>query len=80
MDYARRIVLYLNRPQHRAKLKLINRFCDNNRDSQIFWEILPSIFACFFIFGNMFPESQGFVAMPVTSSIIDICSNHEFLK
>ena len=28
-----------------------------------------------FIFGNMFPESNGFVAMPVTSCINDISSN-----
>ena len=27
------------------------------------------------IFGNIFPESYGFVAMPVTSHIIDTCSN-----
>ena len=29
----------------------------------------------FFIFGNQFPESLGFVAMPVTSWIKDTCSN-----
>ena len=28
-----------------------------------------------FIFGNMFSENNGFVAMPVTSSIKDTCSN-----
>ena len=28
-----------------------------------------------FMFGNLFPESHGFVAMPVTSSIKDTCSN-----
>ena len=28
-----------------------------------------------FIFGNMFPESHSFVAMPVTSRIIDTCFN-----
>ena len=28
-----------------------------------------------FLLGNMFPESYGFVAMPVTSCIKDTCSN-----
>ena len=32
-------------------------------------------FHMFFIFWNMFPESRGFVAMPVTGSIKDRCSN-----
>ena len=32
-------------------------------------------FSHVFIFGNMFPESHGFVAMPVTSSTKDTCSN-----
>ena len=32
-------------------------------------------FSNVFIFGNMFPESQGFVAMTITSCIKDTCSN-----
>ena len=32
-------------------------------------------FSHVFIFGNMFPESHGFIAMPVTSCIKDTCSN-----
>ena len=40
----------------------------------MFWENRPSIFA-FFIFVNMFPETHGFVAMPVTSCIKNTCSN-----
>ena len=32
-------------------------------------------FRMFFIFGNIFSESHGFVAMPVTSRIIETCSN-----
>ena len=32
-------------------------------------------FSHVFIFGNMFPESRGFVAVPVTSCIKDTCSN-----
>ena len=32
-------------------------------------------FSNVYIFGNMFPESHGFVAMPVTSSIEDTWSN-----
>ena len=31
-------------------------------------------FSNVFIFGNMFPESHGFVTMPVTSCIKDTCS------
>ena len=33
-----------------------------------------------FIIGNMFPESHGFVAMPVTSCIKDTCSNLSYLR
>ena len=32
-------------------------------------------FSHVFIFGNLFPESHGFVAMPVTGCIKDTCSN-----
>ena len=42
-----------------------------------FSEKLPSIFYVF-IFGNMFPESHGFVAMPGTSCIKDICSMYPY--
>ena len=38
-----------------------------------FSEIFDHPFLHSFIFGNMFPESHGFVAMPVTSCINDIC-------
>ena len=31
-------------------------------------------FSNVFIFDNMFPESHGFVALPVTSCIKDTCS------
>ena len=69
-------------PNPVQKLKLIERFGDSNWvnssnfiASQIFWEIRPSFFSCFFLFSNMFPESDGFVAMSVTSSIKDTCSN-----
>ena len=30
----------------------------------IFWEMWPFIFAYVFILGNMFPESNGFDAVP----------------
>ena len=32
-------------------------------------------FSHVFTFGDMFPESHGFIAMPVTSCIKDTCSN-----
>ena len=40
-----------------------------------FSEKLDDPFSHVFIFGNMFPESCGFVAMPVTSCIKDSSSN-----
>ena len=46
-----------------------------SHDSKIFWQILRSMFAYVFIFGNMFPERHGFVAMHVTSCIKGTCSN-----
>ena len=39
-----------------------------------FSEKFDHLFSHVFIFGNMFPESYGFVAMPVTSGIKDTCS------
>ena len=36
---------------------------------------IDGIFSHAFIFGNMFPESHCFVAMPVTSCVKDTCSN-----
>ena len=32
-------------------------------------------FSHVFIFRNMFPESHGFVAVPVTSCVKDTCTN-----
>ena len=70
-------------PQHRTKLKLIDRFGGKNwvnssnfntmtlKSSEKFDRRLLYVF----LFGNMFPESHGFVAMPVTSCIKDTCSN-----
>ena len=45
----------------------------NNFNSTIlkFSEEFDHSFSHIFIFGNIFPKSSGFVAMPVTSRIID---------
>ena len=40
-----------------------------------FSEKFDHLYLQVFIFGNMFPESHGFVTMPVTSCIKDTCSN-----
>ena len=40
-----------------------------------FTEKFEDRFSHVFIFGDMFPEIQGFVAMPVRSCIKDTCSN-----
>ena len=40
-----------------------------------FSEIFERPFSHVFLFGNMFPESHSFVAMPVASCIKDTCSN-----
>ena len=69
--------------QHSTKLKQIDIFGDNNRVNSSnfnatilkFSEKFDHPFSHVFIFGNLFPESHGFVAMPVTSHIKDICSN-----
>ena len=61
--------------QHRTKRKKIHRFGDgnwvnsNNFIATTFWfsEIFNHPFSHVFIFANMFPESFGFVAVPITS-------------
>ena len=52
------------------RIELVRNF---NAITQIFWNDHP--FLHVFIFGNMFSESRGFVAMLVTSCIKDTCSN-----
>ena len=63
MDYARAVsfknVNITTDPQHRTKLKLIDRFCDAN-DRRF-----DHPFSHVFTFGNMFPESHGFVAASI---------------
>ena len=80
MDCAWKISLCDKRRQHHTKLKLINGVGDKNQfnlrkltcriscQTVRFSEIRQSIFECLYI-GNMFPESHGLVAMPVTSCI-----------
>ena len=41
----------------------------------IFFAKFDHSFSHVVVFGNMFPGCHGFVAMPVTSCIIDACSN-----
>ena len=70
-------------PQHRKKIKSIDRFGDQNRVNSSnfnatilkFSEKFDNKFLHVFTLSNMFPESHGFVAMPVTICIIDTCSN-----
>ena len=40
-----------------------------------FFEKFDHPFSHVFMFRNIFPESHGFVAMSVTSRIIDTCAN-----
>ena len=65
--------IIINAPQ--PKLKEIDIFCDNNR---VNWSNFNAVtlrfskkfdhpFSHVSIFGNMFPNSHGFVDMPVTS-------------
>ena len=84
MDYARKIALYQNLPQHRTKLKKIDIFIDANRVNSSNCDAVTlkfsvkfnhSFFQHAFIFINMFPESHGFVDMPVESCFKDTCSN-----
>ena len=70
-------------PKIFTKLKKIERFGDANRvKTSHFYTItlkfsaqLDHTFSHVFLFGNMFPDCHGFVAMPVTSCIKDTCSN-----
>ena len=87
MDWAIKITFDHNRPRHCTKLKWckdtvqlkIDRFGDMNRvNSSNFNAMILKFsekFYHLFLFGNMFTESHGFVAMPVTSCIKDTCSN-----
>ena len=54
-----------------------NRANSSNFNSTIlkFSEKFGHPFLYVFIFGNLFPESHGFTAMPVTSCIKNICFN-----
>ena len=78
--------LLSQRSQHH-NIKVNCQFGDKNwdneqfwyHDSQIFWEFQSSIFACFYIRYNMFPESFGFVALPVTSCINDMYPMYPYL-
>ena len=62
-------------PDHRSKLKYIGIFSYANlvnssnfiATTLIFSEKFDQRYLHVFIFRNMFPESQGFVAVPVTS-------------
>ena len=83
MDYARKIEIYHSGPQHRTKLQYIDRFGDKNQvNSSDFRATNLKVFEKFyhpfshvFIFGNMIPESHGFVGMPVTRCMKDTCLN-----
>ena len=83
MDYAQKITLYYNGPQHRTKLKQIDRFGDKNRVNSNNFNVITLKFSDKFdhpfayvsIFGNMFRDSRSFVAVPITSCIKDKCSN-----
>ena len=83
MDYARKIAFNHNGPQHSTQLKSIDRFGDKNRvNSNNFNATILKLsgkfdrpFFIVFMFGNIFPESDEFVGMPVTSCINDTGSN-----
>ena len=70
-------------PQNITKLKSIERFDDRNQVNSSnfnamtlkFPEKFYHLFSHVFVFGNIFLESHGFVAMPVTSCIKDKCFN-----
>ena len=61
MDYARKIALYYNGPQHHTKLKFFDRFGDKNlvNTSNVnamtlkFSEKFDHLFSYAFIFGNV---------------------------
>ena len=77
-----KIALYDNVPQQRKKLKSIDRFGNKNRLTRAiliamtlkFAEKFHHPFLHVFLFGNMFHESDSFVAMPVASCTKDTCS------
>ena len=83
MYYARKIILYHNGPQHRKKLKLIDRFGHANLVNSSNFNVMTLKFSekfdhtlsHVFMFVNMFPESHAFVAMPVSRCIKDTCLN-----
>ena len=54
-----------------------NRVNWRNFDATVlsFFEEFDHQFSHVFIFGNMFPESHSYIAMPVTSRMEDTCSN-----
>ena len=67
-----------NGPQHRTKRKKIDRFgavnwvnsCNFIAVSRRYSEKFDHTFRKFFIFGNMFPESHGFVAVTSSNNFI----------
>ena len=81
MDYARKFAFIHNEPPTPYKIKLIWWICwkessssnSSNFNATIlkFSEQFIHPYSHVFIFGNMFPESHGFVAIPVTSCIKD---------
>ena len=76
MGYARKIAFYHNGPQT-DKFFDKNWVNSTNFNATIFklTEKFDHQFSHVFIFGNMFPESHCFFAIPVTSCIKDSCSN-----
>ena len=82
MYYARKIAIYHNEPNTAKNLcKSIDLVMQIELTQGIlmpgpkFSEKFDHPFWHVFIFGNMFPESHGFLAMPVTYCIIATCSN-----
>ena len=75
--------LYHNVPQHRTKLRQIDRFGAKNqiKSSDFNGRILTfsrkykNKFSLVWMFGDMFPQSHRFVTMPVTIHIKYTCSN-----
>ena len=86
MDLAWKIAFDHNEPPAPYKINVNNcKFIDlvirielsrNNFNATIlkFSEKFNHLFSHVSIFGNMFDENQGFIAMPVTSCIKDTCS------
>ena len=77
---------YHNGPQHQ-KVQVNDRFGDKNRFKSSnfnamtlkFSEKLCHPFSHVLLFGNLFPESHGFVATPVTSCIKDTSPIYPYL-